>query len=247
MIGFRLISFLCLGFSLTLLAGDLKPILAQPDEIVYESDFSQAGKLNKAEWMPRQATQWKIVDGVLRGTESTAENQAKKSHHRGLEPRVSAPITPPQFIAKFSVRFSEGEETTIVPFVEFGHHIVRLRFTAEEGLSMLADYETLKIAAAPEFKFEIGKWYHALAELKGAEFVIQFQDGPTLFGTHPCFAKPAPSGGSGFGLAGPRGGIAEIDNMTFWTIKPEAQADWDVRKAKFPKFDAIQVREHPKK
>ena len=84
---------------------------------------------------------------------------------------------------------------------------------SSEGISVLADYETTKVAAAPDFKYEAGKWYHILVELEGSEFVIQFADGPTLYAKHPCFSKSAPSGGTGLGVAGPRGGMVEIDNI----------------------------------
>lgn len=222
------------------------PVLAGKSDLVFESDFSETAKLNREEWTPRQATQWKIEDGVLRGRESTKENQEKKAHHKGLEPRISAPVTPPEFVMQFSVRFLEGEETSIVPFVEFGHHIVRIKFSAEFGAVLLVDHESMKVDAAPEFKFEPGKWMHALAELKGDEFVIQFQDGPTLYAKHPILPKPAPSGGSGFGLAGPRGGITELDQIKIWKAG-EILPTWEKRRAEFPEFEAVQVREKPKK
>ncbi len=223
-----------------------EPVLAEKGDLVFESDFSKEGKVDKAEWAPRQATQWKIEDGVLRGRESTKENQAKKPHHKGLEPRVSAPITPEEFVMQFSVRFAEGGVTPIVPFVEFGHHIVRARMNAKEGMSLLVDYESLKVGEATDFKYEPGKWMHALAELKGDEFVIQFQGGPTLYAKHSVLSRPAPSGGAGFGLAGPRGGLAEIDNVKIWKAG-EVQSTWEKRRADLPKFEAVQVREKPKK
>jgi len=79
----------------------------------------------------------------------------KKTHHRGLEPRLSIPATPPECVAQFSICFLDGEETTIVPFVDFGHHIVRLRFSKEEGVTLLVDYESLKVAGPRGGKIEI--------------------------------------------------------------------------------------------
>ncbi|MDP1588038.1 MAG: hypothetical protein Q8M07_09860, partial [Prosthecobacter sp.] len=187
-------------------AADLQPLLAQPDQILLQDDFSKTGPLDKKAWAKRQGTQWAVEDGVLRGKPSTPEFQASKKDHKGLEPRLSAPITPPQFIAKFSVRFEGGSETAIVPFVEFGHHVCRIRLT-KDGAEVLADHESTKVAESKELKYEPGKWLHALAELKGEEFVIQFADGPTIYAKHACFAKPVPSGGNGLGLAGPKSGI----------------------------------------
>ena len=227
----------------------LEPLMAVPDQVALEQDFETPFDLKKEKetWIQRQATRWAVEDGVLRGQPSSAENQAAKSHHKGLEARLSIPATPPQCIAKFSIRFLEGEETAIVPFVEFGHHIIRVRFNSEEGVTLLADYESMKIAEDKDFVYQPGEWILMLAELKGEEFVVQIQDGPTLYGKHPIMPSPAPSGGNGFGTAGLRGGKVEIDNLTLWTVKKEAQPGWEARRAEFPAFEPVQVREKPKK
>jgi hypothetical protein len=110
------------------------------DQLVFEEDFEKpTGKLSRDTYQSRQGTRWKIADGVLRGIPSSAEFQANKKSHRGFEPRLSVPVTPAECIARFSIRFLEGEETAIVPFIEFGHHIVRLRFSQTEGVSLLVD------------------------------------------------------------------------------------------------------------
>ncbi|MEM9282138.1 MAG: hypothetical protein AAGA96_09945 [Verrucomicrobiota bacterium] len=227
----------------------LEPLMAKPKKVVLSEDFETPFELNKARdtWSQRQATRWAVEDGVLRGQPSTPENQAAKSHHRGLEARLSVPATPAECIAKFSIRFLEGEETTIVPFVEFGHHIIRLRFDSKEGVSLLADYESMKVAEDQSFIYQPGKWMHLLAELKGDEFVIQIQDGPTLYGKHPVIPNPAPSGGNGFGTAGLRGGTVEIDNLTLWSVSEEDHSNWKSTRAQFPPFEPVQVREKPKK
>lgn len=223
------------------------PLMVKTDKIVFQSDFSEPANLKKQGWIQRQATRWEIKEGKLLGIESTAENQAKKSHHRGFEPRISAKMCPEEYACSFSVRFFEGAATTIVPFVEFGHHIVRARFDAEAGMSLLVDYETLKVAEAPDFKWVPGKWYHALAELKGDEFVIQFVNGPTLYAKHPILREPAPSGGTGFGLAGPKHGKVEIDDFTVYSIQEGTQPDWETTRKTFPVMQPVTVREHPKK
>jgi len=222
------------------LAADLQPLLAQPDQIVMQDEFSTAGPFDKKQWGARQGTQWKVEDGVLRGRPSTPEFQAKKKDHFGYEPRISAPVTPAQFIAKFSVRFDGGSETAIVPFIEFGHHVCRIRFT-KDGAEVLAEHESIKVAETKELKYEPGKWLHALAELKGDEFVIQFDGGPTLCAKHACFAKPVPSGGNGLGLAGPKGGMAELDNVTIWSIKPAEQPTWAAKREALPKFAPVTI------
>lgn len=225
----------CTTVSLSTQAADLQPLLAQPDTPVLQADFSQAGAFNKEHWGPRQGTQWVVEDGVLRGRPSTPEFQAKKTNHFGYEPRISATVTPPQFVARFSVRFIGGTQTALTPFIEFGHHVCRLRLGAE-GAELLADGESVKVATAPGLKFEPDKWYHVLAEMKGEEFVIQFDDGTRLYAKHPSFAKPAASGANGVGFAGTKGGTLEIDNVTLWTIQDAEQPTWAATRASLPSF-----------
>lgn len=215
-------------------APELKPLLAVPDQVVLQDKFEKEGAFNKQQWGARQGTQWEVKEGVLSGRPSTPEYQAKKKDHFGYEPRISAPITPAQFIAQFSVRFSNGSETAIVPFMEFGHHVCRLRLS-KGGAELLADGESIRVAETKDLKFEPGKWYHALAEMKGEEFVIQFADGPTIYARHAGFAKAPEKGGNGLGFAGPKGGTAEIDDVTIWSIKSEEQPGWAAKKDALPK------------
>jgi hypothetical protein len=139
---------------------------------------------------------------------------------------VSVPVTPTEFLAGFSFRFVGGEESDIVPFVEFGHHVCRVKFSSE-GTFILVDHETLKVAESADFKYVPGKWYHALAELKGDEFVIQFVDGPALYVKHECLAKANSSGGNGLGLAGPKDGTVELDNVSIWKIRSQFKRSWN--------------------
>lgn len=246
----RLLALIFLvGCLLPIAAEELKPVMVVPDKLVYQSDFSNPQEnLKKAGWLKRQATRWQVKDGRLLGIESTKENQQAKSHHRGYEARLSASMCPAEYYCQFSIRFYEGEATAIVPFVEFGHHIIRAKFDKVAGMSLVVDYETLKVAEAANFKWEPGKWYHAFAELKGNEFVIQFKDGPTLYAKHSILKEPAPSGGTGFGVAGPRHGKVEIDDVTIYSIKADAyQESWHERRTQFPQFKPVVVRAHPKK
>lgn len=62
-------------------AADLKPMMAVPYQVVRQNDFSKYGPLNKLQWTPSKGTHWKIAEGVLRGSPSTPEYQAKKKIH----------------------------------------------------------------------------------------------------------------------------------------------------------------------
>ncbi len=225
------------------IAGDeLKPLLAVPDTLALAKDFSTPERLERDTWQQRQHTRWAVEDGVLRGRPSTLEYQKSTTHHQGFEPRVSCPATPEEFVAKFSIRFIGGSETNIAPFIEFGHHVARVRFS-EEGVFLLADGESVQLDASNALALESGKWLHALAELKGEEFVIQFAGGPTLFAKHPSYAQPVKSGGAGFGVAGTKGGIVEIDDVELWTIKPKPQPDWEQTKKRFDRYEPVILKE----
>ncbi|HUR58202.1 MAG TPA: hypothetical protein VM029_10865 [Opitutaceae bacterium] len=205
-------------------------MLAIPDKIVLHDDYSAPKPLAKGLYQARQGTRWSIADGVLRGTESSAEFQAKKKDHFGYEPRLSIPACPQEFIIQFDVKFTGGQPTAIVPFVEFGHHALRVAW-AGGGAKVIADHESAQLAAAPDFKIESGKWYRALAEIKGDEFVIQFAKGPTLTAKHAAIAGEK----DGFGVAGQKGGTVELDNVTVWSVKPELNPQWEKTRAALPK------------
>jgi hypothetical protein len=208
--------------------------MAIPDKIVLQEDYSTPKPLAKGVYQARQGTRWAIADGVLRGMESSPEFQAKKKDHFGYEPRISIPACPQEFVIQFDIRFIGGKPTAIVPFVEFGHHVVRVAW-AGGGAKVIADHESTQIAAAPDFKIEPGKWYRALAEIKGEEFVIQFANGPTLAGKHAAIAGPK----DGFGLAGTKGGTVELDNVTVWSVKGDVNPQWEKTRAALPKSEPV--------
>jgi hypothetical protein len=241
---FPSVSLLRLLAALLLFAGSafaenpLQPIMCMPDKVVLQDDFSTPGPINKQQWEPRQGTQWKIEDGVLRGWPSTPEHQASVPSHKGLEPRIAAPGTPKEFIAKFSIRFLGGAETDISPFVEFGHHVCRLRLSSK-GAELLAGEGPTRVAETKDFHFEPGKWYRMLAELQGEDFVIQIADGPTIYARNEIFSKPPPAGAAGLGVAGTRGGTVEIDDVTISSIKPGTISGWEARRDVFPKFTPV--------
>lgn len=226
----------------------LKPLMVVPDKLVLKDDFAKAGPLNKEHWQARQGTQWSIEDGVLRGKPSSAEYQAAKAgDHAGLEPRIAAPITPKECVAMFRVKFSGGEETALVPLVEFGHHVCRLRFSTERT-ELLAEHDSVRVNEAKGFKYKPDTWYHMLWELRGDEVVIQIADGPTLYAKHPSYAEAAASGANGLGIAGPRGGTVEVDDVLIYSIKPDASpSGWEAAKKKLDVFKPVELPTKKKK
>ncbi|MGI9473510.1 MAG: hypothetical protein ACR2NZ_18355 [Rubripirellula sp.] len=239
----KLIFLLPVGILATAVSGQMPaPVLAVPGEVVLKEDFVKPNPLPKSIWQKRQGTRWEVADGVLRGQQSSPEFQAAREDHFGYEPRLSLPITPPEFIATFRLRFIDGSETSIVPFIEFGHHVCRVRFS-EQGTSLLADHEIWKLAEAPDFVWESGKWYEITAEMKDSQFVMQIKDGPTLFAEHESFANSPSSGGNGLGVAGPRKGFVELDDLTIWSVQSANQPGWGKRKSQIAEFTPVQVKQ----
>lgn len=224
----------------------LKPMMVVPDKLVLKDDFSQSGPLNKDQWQARQGTQWSIEDGVLRGKPSTAEFQASKTDHAGKEPRIAAPITPKECMARFLVKFSGGEETNLVPLVEFGHHVCRLRFS-KDITELLAAHDTVRVNEAKHFNYKPDTWYQMMWELRGDEVVVQIAGGPTLYAKHPSLAEAASSGADGLGIAGPRNGKVEVDDVLIFSIKAGAtQPGWDAQRKKLDTFKQITVEKKKK-
>lgn len=219
-----------------------KPLLAIPNQIVLQEKFDQPMPLPKKTWLQRQGTRWAVEDGVLRGKQSSPEYQAAKQDHFGYEPRLSVSATPKDFMLSFKIRFLGGHETAITPFIEFDHHVCRVRFS-QNGAILLAAHEVWKVAEAPNFIWKPNQWYSITAERLGSEFVMQIKDGPTLYADHPAFGKSASSGGNGLGVAGPRKGEIEIDDLTIWSIQQQARSSWPAARAKLPKFQPSQLKQ----
>ena len=50
------------------------------------------------------------------------------------------------------------------------------------------------------------------------------------------------------GVAGPRKGEIEIDDVKLWSIKKQTQREWPARRAKFADFEPVQIKKpKPKK
>jgi hypothetical protein len=47
----------------------------------------------------------------------------------------------------------------------------------------------------------------------------------------------------GFGVAGPKKGFVELDNLTIWNVKEENQPGWSKRMSKFPHYTPVRIKE----
>lgn len=218
----------------------LAPIMLVRDKVVVEDNFSRSGAIKKSIWQARQGTRWSVEDGVLRGQPASLEYQSSKADHAGKEPRIAVPTTPKDCVVELSVRFHGGEETSLTPLVEIGHHVCRLRFS-EAASELLADHESVRVHDAKGFQYKPGQWYRMLWELRGDEVVIQIENGPILYARHPSYAEAPKVGAAGLGIAGPRGGEVEIDDVSIHSVKSGTQPGWEARKKLLAKFAAEEI------
>ncbi|MBL8993769.1 MAG: hypothetical protein JNM63_10535, partial [Spirochaetia bacterium] len=136
-----------------------------------------------------------------------------------------------------SFRFVNGTFTGQTPLIELGHHITRVQWTTN-GARLLTDHDGLDVARAPTFKLQTNQWYKALAEVRGEEVLFRFDGGPTLYGSHPSIRGDKHD----FGIAGLKGGLVELDDITVWSVKSNASAPgWDKVKDALPKDKPIEL------
>jgi hypothetical protein len=63
-----------------------------------------------------------------------------------------------------------------------------------------------------------------------------------MYAKHSSLTGMVMSGADGLGVAGPKGGVAEINNVTFWSVKNDAQKDWEKTRDSLPKFNPETVK-----
>ncbi len=163
-----------------------------------------------------QGTTWKAKGGMLVGTESSPEYQAKKkaqgNGHPGTAPRLQFPNSPKDVILKYSFKIVGGKKTKLLPIIEAGHHLRRVYF-GPDNTKILIEHEKTMIAE-DDFVLQLDKWYHVMVEIKDNDFLIGFQDGPTLHGNHKAVGEEFAN--YDIGITGTNKGTIYIDNMTIW-------------------------------
>jgi hypothetical protein len=227
-------------FILTLLAqatsaadtNKLQPVLTTPSKVHLEMDFNKDFTVSKGHqfFTLGQGTRWAAKGGVLVGTESSPEYQAKKKKsgkgHLGTAPRLQFPNSLKDVIIKYSFKIVGGKKTKLLPMIEAGHHLRRIYF-GDDGSKILVDHEKTTIAD-DAFVLKLDRWYHIMLEIKGDEFLVRFQDGPTLYGRDKGVGLEFAN--YNIGTTATNKGTMYIDNMTIWHAGA-VKASWaEVRK-----------------
>lgn len=211
----------------------LEPVLANPGKVHLKMDFNEDFVVKRGHefFTLGQGTTWRADGGMLVGTESSPEYQAKKkaqgNGHLGTAPRLQFPNSPKDVILKYSFKIVGGQKTKLLPMIEAGHHLRRIYFGETES-RILVDHEKTTIAKS-DFVLQTDQWYHVMLEIKGNEFLVRFQDGPTIFGTDPGVGAEFEN--YNIGITATNKGTIYIDNMTIWHAG-EIQESWATKKAK---------------
>lgn len=196
----------------------LSPVMGTPTKVHLEMDFNEDFIVKKGHefFTLGQGTTWVAKGGMLVGTESSPEYQAKKraqgNGHLGTAPRLQFPNSPKDVILKYSFKIVGGKGTALLPMIEAGHHLRRIYFGAD-GSRILVDHEKKTIAES-DFVLQDDHWYHIMVEIVGDEFLVRFQDGPTIYGMDSGVG--AEFANYNIGITGTNKGTVYIDNMTIW-------------------------------
>ncbi len=204
----------------------LEPILADAGEIHLAMDFNKDFRVKRGDkyFLLGQGTTWEAKDGLLVGTQSSPEYQAKKkaqgNGHLGTAPRLQLADSPKDVIIKYSFKIVGGRFTRLLPIVEAGHHLRRVYF-GPAGTKILVDHEKTTIAES-DFALQLDTWYHLMIEIKDDEFLVRLQDGPTIYGKDKGVG--AEFANYNIGITATDKGTMYIDNMSIWKAGSLKQA-----------------------
>lgn len=158
----------------SLRAADYQPELFTSLKLVYQDDFSSS-KLNTDFWEVRQNTTWAVKDGVLCGSESSKEFQAKKKasddpSHAGLKPVIWLKKVPENFVCSMRVRYDGKAYQKGFPLLDLGHHIHTISFAEKATtLAIKKDVEKLEVEKP---LFAINQWHDVIIELKKGAILL---------------------------------------------------------------------------
>lgn len=160
-----------------------QPQLFKNLKLVYEDTF-EAGTVNTAFWEVRQNTTWVVKDGVLHGSESSKDFQAKKKasddpSHAGLKPVIWLKKVPENFVCAMRVRYDAKTYQKGFPLFDLGHHIHTISFGQKvTTLGIKKDLEKIEIAKP---LFALNQWHDVVIELKKGALLLQIDGEKHVF------------------------------------------------------------------
>jgi hypothetical protein len=160
-----------------------QPQLFKSLKLVYEDTFD-AGTINADFWEVRQNTTWAVKDGVLLGSESSKEFQAKKKasddpSHAGLKPVIWLKKVPENFVCAMRVRYDAKAYQKGFPLFDLGHHIHTISFAEKATtLAIKKNVESLPVEAP---LFALNQWHDVIIEVKKGAILLQVDDVKHIF------------------------------------------------------------------
>lgn len=188
-------------------------------KLVYQDDFS-SGKLNTDFWEVRQNTTWAIKDGVLCGSESSKEFQAKKKasddpSHAGLKPVIWLRKVPENFVCSMRVRYDGKAYQKGFPLFDLGHHIHTISFA--QNATTLTIKKTVEKLDVEKPLFAINQWHDVVIELKKGAILLQIDGVKHLFESQNIDM----TGQAQIDFKAIDFGTCQIDDVKLWEGKTE--------------------------
>lgn len=195
--------------------------------VLFEDDLSQ--NRIKPEWKLQHGTTWRIENGHLKGSASSPEFQAKRSHHKGTTPSMSLVLPMKDVLIKMDFKISGGLNGAHFGFndgttKEGTGHVCRVILSTKSGSKLQKDYNSQMKGDKDETLLEddwcmkSGTWYTIVFEVKGSEFAVEIVGGPKWKVEHSrinvlkSWLNLKTRGGNGEG-------VIEYDNIKVWELK----------------------------
>lgn len=192
---------------------EYKPELFKSTKLVYSETFD--GTLNTNFWEIRQNSTWKIRDGVLTGSQSSKEFQARMiakgdKAHAGFKPVIWLKQVPESFVCTLRMRYNAKEYHPKFPLLDLGHHIHTLTFGEKQTtLTIRKNVETVKL----EQQFlPLNEWVDVAIELKKGTLLVKMN------GKKHVFTSPHIDGTDQHQIdfKGVDLGTCQIDHLSLW-------------------------------
>lgn len=190
------------------------PQLFQNTKLVYAESFD-APQINTDFWEVRQSSTWRIIDGVLTGSQSSKEFQAKMiakgdKAHAGFKPVIWLKQVPENFVCTLRLRYSAEAYHPRFPLLDLGHHVHTLVFgESKTTLTLRKNVETVT-ADSPLLK--LNTWHDVAIELRKGSLVL------TIDGKSRRFDSPHidMAGQAQIDFKGIDFGTCQIDEVKVW-------------------------------
>lgn len=209
-------ALLMLALPAAVRAGDaatVRPELFKGLKLVYEDDFN--GALNTEFWEVRQSSTWAVKDGVLHGSESPKEFQAKKlasndPSHAGLKPVIWLRKVPENFVCSMRVRHDARAYQRGFPLLDIGHHIHTLVFS--EKATTLTIKKNVESSPVEKPLFALNQWHEVVIEARKGMLLLKVD------GEKHVFESPNidTTGHAQIDFKGVDGGVFQIDSIRLW-------------------------------